>query len=94
LKQQNTAIEFKVIKENPFTKVKSVAHYPNKKYLLSEQEIQDLLAFCNKSQFVVKHANAYDNYSSSPHLSDSRYHPSSLKLFHDLKMKQDEHPYL
>jgi hypothetical protein len=34
-------------KENPFTKVKSVAHYPNKKYLLSEQEIQDLLAFCN-----------------------------------------------
>jgi integrase len=42
-----TAIEFKVIKENPFTKVKSVAHYPNKKYLLSEQEIQDLLAFCN-----------------------------------------------
>jgi hypothetical protein len=59
-----TAIEFKVIKENPFTKVKSVAHY------------------------------AYDNYSSSPHLSDSRYHPSSLKLFHDLKMKQDEHPYL
>jgi integrase len=42
-----TAIEFKVIKENPFTKVKSVAHYPNKKYLLSEQEIQDLLTFCN-----------------------------------------------
>jgi hypothetical protein len=27
-----TAIEFKVIKENPFTKVKSVAHYPYKKY--------------------------------------------------------------
>jgi hypothetical protein len=34
-------------KNRAFTKVKSGAHYPNKKYLLSEQEIQDLLAFCN-----------------------------------------------
>ncbi|CAC9495314.1 hypothetical protein [uncultured Gammaproteobacteria bacterium] len=42
-----TAIEFKAIKENPFTKVKSIAHYPNKKYLLSEQEIQNLLTFCD-----------------------------------------------
>jgi hypothetical protein len=30
-----TAIEFKVIKENPFTKVKSVAHYPNSDNIFS-----------------------------------------------------------
>lgn len=46
-----TAIKFKVIKENPFIKVKSITHYPDKKYLLSELEVQDLLAFCDN----IKH---------------------------------------
>lgn len=45
-----TAVNLKLINENPFKKVKFVTHYPNKDHLLSEQEIKDLFRFCDSIQ--------------------------------------------
>ncbi len=46
-----TAIKFELIQENPLTKIKSIVHYPSRRYLLSEQEIQDLFTFCNSIEY-------------------------------------------
>lgn len=41
-----TALNFELLEKNPFKEVKSIAHYPNKQYLLSNREITRLLKFC------------------------------------------------
>lgn len=46
-----TALNFNLVKENPFKKVKLITHYPTKQHLLSEQEIKDLLFFCTTTKY-------------------------------------------
>jgi integrase len=46
-----TALNFELIKENPFKEVKAVTHYPSKQYLLSDQDIKKLLKFCQNIDY-------------------------------------------
>lgn len=46
-----TALNFELIKENPFKKVGSITHYPKKRHLLSDTKVKGLFNFCSS----IKH---------------------------------------